>query len=386
MAIFEELSSANPEKTHDSSNETAPITEPSALQHTFGHIDCPACEATRNDTLGHDPDSLLSQKFSTAATTWLATRKPYLKERTFYMYGHHIETLDKFFGELLIGKIHLGLLREYQKARVHNAIPLPNNEFKKAWHRKAGASVINHELSIMQQILKRSGKWKAIAHHYEPLPLPPEQKPKVMTEQEERRLFDVAASSVEFELAFLVASLSVNTTACGSELRNVRLRDVSIVGPNPKFVVDSSTSKNEFRGRTIPLNPTAAFQMARCISRANSLGSILPEHYLFPKRVVRGLWDPYQPASTSWLRNSFKAMREAAGLPWLTPHCLRHQAITKLLELGTPPEVVKGIAGHISEKMMKHYCHTRFAASLDALSRIDSSMSVKSSKIHSRRA
>lgn len=357
-----------------------------SLNHTFGHVDCPACEATLEDTLGHDPDSLLSQKFSIAAAVWLQTRKPYLKERTFYMYGHHIETLDKFFGELPVGKIHLGMLREYQKARVNNAMPLPGGEFNKAWHRKAGSSIINHELSIMQQILKRAGKWKAIAHHYEPLPLPPEQKPKVMTEQEERRLFDIAASSAEFEIAFLVASLSVNTTACGSELRNVRLRDVLIVGPNPKFIVDAETAKNGARGRTIPLNPTAAFMMARCIERSNSLGSILPEHYLFPKRIVRGQWDPYSPASTSWLRNSFKAMREAAGLPWLTPHCLRHQAITKLLELGTPPEVVRGIAGHISEKMMKHYCHTRFAASLDALSRIDSSMSAKSSKIHSRRA
>src|ERR1700733_1106909 len=217
----------------------------SPVKHTFGHVDCPACEATRKDTLGQDPDSLLADKFSVAATKWLATRKPYLRDRTFYMYGHHIETLEKFFGELLVGKIHLGLLREYQKARINNAIPLPDGEFKKAWHRKAGASVINHELSIMQQILKRSGKWKAIAHHYEPLPLPPEQKPKVMTEQEEYRLFDVAASSAEFELAYLVSSLSVNTTACGSELRHVRLRDVSIKGPGPKFVVDASTSKNE---------------------------------------------------------------------------------------------------------------------------------------------
>lgn len=345
-----------------------------SLNHTFGHVDCPACEATLEDTLGHDPDSLLSQRFSIAAAVWLQTRKPYLKERTFYMYGHHIETLDKFFGELPVGKIHLGHLRQYQAARISN--------LDKAWQRRAGPSIINHEMSVMQQILKRAGKWKAIAHHYEPLPLPPEQKPKVMTEQEEHRLFEIAASSVEFELSFLVASLSVNTTACGSELRNVRLRDISLTATGPRFVVDAATAKNGARGRTIPLNPTAAFQMARCIKRANSLGSVLPDHYLFPKRLVRGQWDPYSPASTSWLRNSFKAMREAAGLPWLTPHCLRHQAITKLLELGTPPEVVKGIAGHISEKMMQHYCHTRYAASFDALSKIDSSMSVKSSKIH----
>jgi len=98
----------------------------------------------------------------------------------------------------------------------------------------------------------------------------------------------------------------------------------------------------------------------------------MPEHYLFPKRVTRNLWNPYQPASTSWLRTSFNALREAADLPWLTPHCLRHCAITKMLENGAPIEVVKTISGHISDQMVRHYSHTRFAASLDALNKIDS--------------
>lgn len=126
--------------------------------------------------------------------------------------------------------------------------------------------------------------------------------------------------------------------------------------------------------------------MAQCVARARSLGSFLPEHYLFPKRVTRNLWDPYKPASTSWLRTSFKALREAADLPWLTPHCLRHQSVTKLLELGVAPEVVKSISGHISDQMMRHYCHTRFSASLDALNKIDSGSVRLSGRIRSARA
>src|SRR6185437_4103449 len=102
------------------------------------------------------------------------------------------------------------------------------------------------------------------------------------------------------ELAYLVASISVNTTACGSELRYLRLEHISLEG-SPKFTVNPDHTKNEFRSRTIPLNATAAAQMRQCILRAHSLGSFLPEHYLFPKRVTRNLWDPYKPASTSWL-------------------------------------------------------------------------------------
>ncbi len=336
-------------------------------QHTLDHQDCPACEATRDATLGHDPDLLLSLKFSSAAENWLSTRKPYLKERTFYMYGHHIATLAKFFGELAVQKIHLGHLRQYQLARMSNSGGM--------WERRAGPSIINHELSVVQQVLKRAGRWKNLAHHYEPLPLPPSKRPKVMTEQEERRLFEIAAGNPEYELAYLVASLSVNTTACGSELRFLRLEHIHL-GENPRFVIDGG-AKNNFRIRTIPLNPTAAAQMVTCLRRANERGSVHPQHYLFPKRLVRGIWDPLTPASTSWLRQSFHAMREAAALPWLTPHCLRHQAITKMLEFGVPPETVRSIAGHVTEHMMRWYCHTRYAAASDALSKIDSGNSAR---------
>jgi integrase len=285
------------------------------------------------------------------------------------MYEHHISTLGKYFGEILIGKIHINHFRHYQLARLSN--------HNGAWKNKAGPSLIRHELWIVEAVLKRAGRWKHIAPYYEPLPLPSEGKPKVMTHQEEMRLFDVAQSSPEFELAYLAASLTVNTTAAGSELRNVRLRDLALNIPKPSITVDADTAKNNARGRTIPLNPTAIMIAGLCVARARAKGSIHPDHYLFPKRIVRGIWDPYKPASASWLRNSFKAMREAADLPWLTPHCLRHQAITKLLEAGATHETVRHIAGHVTEAMMKHYSHARYAAASDALSKIDSGMNIR---------
>jgi integrase len=345
-------------------------TERINLQHTLDHLNCPACEVTRDATLSSDPDVLLGLKFPAAAKLWLDTRKPpILAETTWKMYAHHVSQLSKFFGEIPVGKIHIGHLRQYQLARLGN--------HNHAWRNKAGASLIRHELWIVEAVLKRAGRWKYLAAHYDPLPLPKEGKPKVMTQQEEMRLFDVAQSSPEFELAYLAASLGVNTTAVGSELRNVRLRDLALNIPKPSITVDADTAKNDYRGRTIPLNPTAIMIAGLCIDRARARGSIHPDHYLFPKRIVRGLWDPYKPASASWLKNSFKALREAADLPWLTPHCLRHQAITKLLEAGTPHETVRAIAGHVSEAMMRHYSHIRYSAASDALSKIDSGMNMR---------
>ncbi len=365
--------SAIPEKLHFSYHESGTITTSIGLQHTFGHIDCPACEATRTDTLSYDPDSLLKLRFSSAVAIWLETRKPYLRERSFYMAGHHIEQLNRFFGALKAKDIHLGHLRQYQRERASNEA--------RRWKRKAGPSIINHEISVVQQFLKRCGRWKDFEEHYEPLPLPPSRKPKVMTDEEEYRLFAIAKTKPEFELAYLVAGMSVNTTAAGSELRHLRLQDVSLEG-RPKITINPEHTKNDYRHRTIPLNSSAVIQLTQVIARAQSLGCFLPQHYIFPYRVTRNLWDPYRPASTSWLRNSFTAMRDAADLPWLTPHCLRHQAITKMLENGTPPEIVRGISGHIGEQMMRHYFHGRYDAASDALSKIDSG----GVRIHPKRA
>lgn len=354
--------SAIPEKLDISSNQNEHINSP-PLQHTFAHENCPACEATRIDTLGSDPDSLLKLNFSTAAEKWLSTRKPYLRDRSYYMAGHHIKQICKFLGDVPLKRIHIGQVREYQKARMINA--------DARWRRAAGPSIINHELSVIQQVLGRAGKWEPIGVHYEPLPLPAFQKQKVMTDEEEDRLFAIGESDPEFQLPLCVAYLSVNTTACGTELRNVRLEHINLCANPPWILIDAKTAKNGERGRVIALNDTALSAIKQCIERAAALGSCLPHHYLFPKRITTGYWNPDKPASPAWLSKRWKALREAAGLPWLTPHCLRHQAITRLLEFGTPPETVRNIAGHVSEQMMRHYSHTRLAASAKALDAID---------------
>lgn len=328
--------------------------------------------------MGHDPDALLCLKFTDAATIWLETRKPYLRDRTWAMYQHHISTLGKFFGEIPVGKIHIGNFRQYQAERLCN--------HGKKWKNRAGPSLIRHELWIVEAVLKRADRWKHIGPYYEPLPLPLNGKPKVMTQSEEKRLFEIAQTDPEFKLAYIVAGLTVNTSAAGSELRNIRLRDIDLKPPKPSITVDAGTAKNQARARTIPLNTSGLFFMEMAVALARSKGSIHPDHYLFPKRIVRGIWDPYTPASSSWLRTSFKGMREAADLPWLTPHCLRHQCGTKLLEFGVPPETVRSIMGHVTDDMMRHYCHTRYSAASDALSKIDTGMSVRPDTAASRRA
>jgi integrase len=323
----------------------------------------PETASERNITSG-DASALATMTFFEASARWKESHKSVVKEGTFVMLGQHIKMLNRYFRDMKLHKIHVGHMRDYQQARRENRAEV--------WKLPAGPSLINHEMSVVQQVLKMAKLWGPIADVYQPLPLPPITKKKVLDDAEEHHLFAVAASRPEWYLALLAARLTRNTTAAGCELRNLRFEDVILDAGEPRIVISSATAKNQFRGRTIPLNATALGTMRLCIERANKLGSHLPEHYIFPKRIVRGRWDPAKPASPAWITVPFRQLRAAAGFPWLTPHCFRHMAITVMLEKGSAPETVRQIAGHVSEQMMKHYSHNRHAAQMAVLQAMDS--------------
>jgi len=103
------------------------------------------------------------------------------------------------------------------------------------------------------------------------------------------------------------------------------------------------------------------------VRRADALGHLKPEHYLWCASQHHKL-DPTKPAhkwDTAW-----RALRDAAGLPGLRFHDLRHTVVTRLLEAGEPDHVVESITGHLSRRMLEHYSHIRLAAKKAALDRL----------------
>jgi hypothetical protein len=59
--------------------------------------------------------------------------------------------------------------------------------------------------------------------------------------------------------------------------------------------------------------------------------------------------------SNSGMRKAWEAVRQAADVPWLRVHDLRHTAITRMAEAGVPIPVILSMAGHISTRMQQHY-------------------------------
>jgi integrase len=281
--------------------------------------------------------------FPNAASFWLQSRKHYIAPRTFEEYAFNIKVLTKYFGEMRLGAITADHIRDYQQMRLATVGPVS----------------INHECNVLQQLLKRAGKWFSIESYYQALPMPKEQRGRVLSEDQRKRLFAVAQSNPGWEAAYFLALISVNTTAGPKETYTLRLKDIDL--ERRMMTVQPEGAKNAYRARPIPLNDEALYAAQLALDRAKKLGSFTPEHYVFPFRINRALYDPTR--HQSHFNKTWVALRNAADLPGFRMYDLRHHAITSMLENpDVSEETVETVAGHISRKMKKRYSHVRIEA------------------------
>jgi integrase len=292
---------------------------------------------------------------NTACVTYLKRRTQYLKPRSLEAYQYHFKTLRGFFDPAKrLSSFHEEDLRRYQ-----------------AWRTKSGAgpSLINHELGALSQLLSLADLWHPISKYYERLPERNWTPTKVLTAEQEERFFRFATRNQEWKTAYNAARITSNSTVSGCELRTLRLEHLALLH-TPPIIYLPDTVKNRHRVRGVPLNDIALCAVKELLVLAKERGSNQPDHYLIAFRIKRGQYDPCRPASSCFIRSSFRAIAKASGLEWITPTTFRHQAITKLLESGAPDETVRAIAGHVSEKAMQYYSHIRIKAKSEAVNRL----------------
>ncbi len=291
--------------------------------------------------------------FEKAASQWLESRRPFLGARTQEDYRNYIKTLSGVFGEMQLSEITTDQIRAYQKMRLS----------------RAGASIINHECSLIQQMLKRIGCWAEIAHDYQPLSLPKESPHRALSEAEEECLYRMGPQFPQWDVAYCAFVTSINTTAGPGEIRHLRLQDIDV--EKRIMRVQPEGAKNVHRIRPIPLSDSALEAVQYLWNRAQKLGSNEPAHYLLPYRVRTGVYDPTKPCK-GW-RTAHDALLKACDIQ-VSPYSFRHHAITKLLENpDVSEEVAEALAGHISHQMKKRYSHIRMEArraAVEALSRV----------------
>lgn len=274
-----------------------------------------------------------------AGTAWLESRKPYIAESTYEEYLRHVKTFAKFFGDMRLTEIGHDEIRAYQQMRLGHA----------------GGSAINKECSVLQQMLKRIGRWEEIQSNYQPLPLPKESSHRALSAQEIDKLCRAGASNPNWDVALCTFILSINTSCGPGELSHLRRMDVN--WENLTFRVQPEGAKNEHRIRIIPLNATAERAMKYLWERGERLGSKQDHHYILPFRIKKNKYDPERP--TGRWRYAWREMCARAGIRAM-PYDGRHTFITDLLSNpDVSEESCKALAGHVSERMLKRYSHQK---------------------------
>ena len=294
--------------------------------------------------------------FAEAGAAWLESRKPYISPRTERDYRKYIGTLGAFFGKRTPADINADDIRAYQRMRMA----------------RAGGTLINHECGVLQQMLRRIGRWNELRDHYQPLPLPKESPHRALIPEEEDRLYTVGASNPKWEVAYCAFIISINTTAGPGEIRHIRLKDVQMDHPEgPMFYIQPKGAKNRGRIRVIPMNERCARAMQYLLVRAQRLGCTQPDDYVLPYRLKNGFVVSNKPCNT-WY-TALQSMLAAAGIKG-SAYMFRHHAITKLLENpDVSEETAEALAGHITHQMKKRYSHTRLhvkRAAVEALQNI----------------
>jgi integrase len=96
-------------------------------------------------------------------------------------------------------------------------------------------------------------------------------------------------------------------------------------------------------------------------------------------KTLRTRTVPITPALREWLehlplqmnyeglKTGFRRAREAAGMPTVRFHDLRHSCASLLVNMGVPLEVIRDILGHTTVKTTERYAHLDTAAQRNAL-------------------
>jgi integrase len=237
-----------------------------------------------------------------------------------------IKALNKFFGRLKLGGIHLGQIREYQKVRFSNE--------RNLWAHPAGADKINQEMGLMLRIMRLGNAYTSdIEKYYQTLQVDECEIPKALSPDEQERFLEVASSRPEWEVVYWYSLLAVHIAFSSDEIRTLRQGDINLT--HQIIAVSRKAGKNTHRRREVPLtDPSCIWALNQLMERSYRLAGKSPELHLFPKRLARNQFDGSYHMGETGIRKQFEAVRDAAGVPCFNLNGWRHTAITRMAEAG----------------------------------------------------
>jgi hypothetical protein len=147
-----------------------------------------------------------------------------------------------------------------------------------------GPSRINHEISTVQQMLKRAGLWAPIASWYEPLPLP-RTGPGIALEPPRKSTSSPwpATRSALARGLLLLADHGEHDRRSGRD-PHAAAADIDL---DERVLHVRDGAKNKYRVRALPLNDDALWALQQLVERAGPKGASSPTTTCCPR--ARGI-------------------------------------------------------------------------------------------------
>lgn len=159
-----------------------------------------------------------------------------------------------------------------------------------------------------------------------------------LTVEQVQKIADHASEQVR--AAIWVAIL---TGARRGEILAIKLEDIG----TDSITIHASNTKT-LRTRTVPITPALRPWLAHLPLRINFEG----------------------------LKSGFRRAREAADMPTVRFHDLRHSCASLLVNMGVPLNVIRDILGHTTVKTTERYAHLETSAQRDALDKLGSAITL----------
>lgn len=281
------------------------------------------------------------RSFAEAATDYLAKMEEIGGKNMKAKRQHVDKLLIPYLGKHRADRISTLLVQQYVRDRLSTGLK---------------QATVNRELATLSHLLRRIG-------------IKPEDRPEMVKGGEPRKKIVVlsddhvsrlmkAAIADQDERLWLFVAFGLNTAMRHSEILRVRFDQIDFESRRI-FIPDAKAGEREQ-----PITGALAGMLQK--QRAMSEGE--KDGYVFPCRVA---WAKH-PHRISMAASFQRAVIRADLLPEkVTPHVMRHTAITRLVKAGVDLPTIQKISGHKTLAMVLRYVHIHGQHIDDAIAAID---------------
>jgi len=257
---------------------------------------------------------------------------------------HVAQLLIPAFGSLRADRIAASQVQDYVRARLGRGLC---------------QATINRELATLSHIFRRAAKWGWIKNDCIPeleKGIEPRKRIIVLSEQTVSSLMQAAAADPDDRLWLFVA-FGLNTAMRHGEILQVGYDRIDSASKRI-FIPTAKAGEREQ-----PITPA----LTEMLDRQRRLDGPTAK-WVFPSRDRRAK----QPHRRS-MAKAFQRAVIAAGLQpnEVTPHVMRHTAITRLVKAGVDLPTIQRISGHKTLAMVLRYVHIHGDHIDAAIARID---------------